>query len=208
MAAGARTRALARAVVLNRLSVAWNVVEGVVALLAGAAAGSVSLVGFGLDSSIEVSASVVLAWRLWQERKGGCRADDDRRATRVIALSFAALAAYVWVRAGVDLANRTAPDVSAVGIALTSVSLVVMPGLARAKRRLAPVLGSRAALAEAEQTALCAVLSAVVLVGLALNAVAGWWWADPAAAMVVGLLAAVEAARTWRAEALAHTCCG
>ena len=199
---------MARAVALNRLSVGWNVVEAVVALVAGMAAASISLVGFGLDSTIEVSASVVLAWRLHQERKSGCRADDDRRATRVIAASFAALAAYVWVQASVDLLERNGPEASPVGIALTSLSLLVMPWLARAKRRLAPVLGSRAAVAEANQTALCAVLSGVVLLGLGLNATAGWWWADPGAGLVVGVLAAVEAVRTWRAEALAHTCCG
>lgn len=199
---------MARAVRLNRLSVGWNVVEAVVALVAGMAAASISLVGFGLDSTIEVSASVVLAWRLHQERKSGCRADDDRRATRVIAASFAALAAYVWVQASVDLLQRNGPEASPVGITLTSLSLLVMPWLARAKRRLAPVLGSRAAVAEANQTALCAVLSGVVLLGLGLNAAVGWWWADPVAGLVVGVLAAVEAVRTWRAEALAHTCCG
>lgn len=178
-----------------------------VALSAGVAAGSVSLVGFGLDSVIEVSASVILAWRLAQERRGGCMAEGDRRATRAIAVSFAALAGYVWVVGVVDLTAGREPDASVVGIVLATLSLLVMPWLARAKRALAPALGSRAAASEADQTALCAVLSGVVLVGLALNATAGWWWADPVAALFVGGLAAREAVATWRAESLADTCC-
>ena len=204
-----RRRAAVRdAQLLNRLTLGWNVVECLVALLAGVAAGSVSLVGFGLDSAIEVSASIILAWRLGQERRGGCMADSDRRATRAIALSFAALALYVWVQGSRDLVAAHEPDVSAAGMVLTSLSVVFMPFLARAKGRLAPVLGSQAAASEANQTRLCALLSAVVLVGLGLNAVAHWWWADPVAALVIGAVAAVEAVATWRAEALADTCCG
>jgi len=206
--AGDRPLAVGRAWLLNRVSIGWNVVEGVVAVTAGLVAGSVSLVGFGLDSGIEVSASVILAWRLSQERRGGCMADSDRRATRAIALCFAALAAYVWVEAGRDLLDGARPEASVVGIALATLSLLVMPGLARAKRRLAPALGSRAAASEADQTRLCAVLSAVLLAGLGLNALLGWWWADPVAGLVIGALAAVEAVRTWRADALTDTCCG
>jgi len=208
MAAGDRPLALRRALLLNRVSIGWNVVEGVVAVTAGVLAGSVSLVGFGLDSGIEVSASVILAWRLSQERRGGCMSDSDRRATRAIAVCFAALAAYVWVEAGRDLLDGSRPEASAVGIALAALSLLVMPGLARAKRRLAPALGSQAAASEADQTMLCAVLSAVVLVGLGLNALFGWWWADPVAGLVIGALASVAAVRTWRADALTDTCCG
>ena len=205
---GARPLAVRRARLLNRFTIGWNVVEGVVAVTAGLLAGSVSLVGFGLDSGIEVSASVILAWRLSQERGGGCMAESDRRATRGIALCFAVLAAYVWIEAGRDLLEGSRPEASAVGIAMAALSLLVMPGLARAKRRLAPALGSQAAASEANQTMLCAVLSAVVLVGLGLNALAGWWWADPAAGLVIGGLAAVEGVRTWRADALTDTCCG
>ncbi len=135
-------------------------------------------------------------------------ADDDRRATRAIAMSFAALAAYVWVEGGKDLLSATEPETSVVGMVLAALSLAVMPVLARAKRRLAPALGSQAAASEANQTRLCALLSAVVLAGLALNALVGWWWADPVAAMVIGGIAAAEAVRTWNAEALADTCCG
>lgn len=204
---GDRQAVVARARRLNRLTVGWNVAEAVVALTAGVSAASVSLVGFGLDSVIEVSASLVLAWRLQRERRGGCMAEDDRRATRAIAVSFAALAAYVWVEGGRDLLSGTEPETSVVGMVLAALSLAVMPVLARAKRRLAPALGSQAAASEANQTRLCALLSAVVLAGLALNAALGWWWADPLAGMVLGVIAAAEAVRTWRADALEDTCC-
>jgi len=203
-----RQAAVRRARRLNRFTIGWNVVEGVVALTAGVAAGSVSLIGFGLDSGIEVSASVVLAWRLHQERSGGCMADYDRRATRWIAASFAGLAGYVGVVAAGDLVGGAEPDASPVGIALATLSLLIMPVLARAKARLAPALGSRAAASEANQTRLCATMSAVVLAGLALNAALDWWWADPVAGLGIAALAAVEAVRTWRAERLEDTCCG
>lgn len=203
-----RTDAVQRARLLNRATITWNAIEGVVALSAGVAAGSVSLIGFGVDSAIELSAALILAWRLRQERKAGCRQADDAKATRLIAVSFAVLAAYVAVKAVSDLAGRTAPDESMAGITIAALSLVVMPALARAKRRLAPVLGSAAAVADARQTNLCAVLSAVVLCGLGANAVAGWWWADPVAGLGIAVLAGAEAVRTWRAESLEDTCCG
>jgi divalent metal cation (Fe/Co/Zn/Cd) transporter len=203
----ARHAALQRARLLNRITIGWNCLEGVVALTAGIAAGSVSLIGFGLDSGIEVSASVIVAWRLWKERAGGCMAENDRRATKAIALSFAALAGYVTVHATRDLVTGAEPSVSTVGLVLTTLSVLAMPVLARAKARLAPALGSRAAASEANQTRLCALMSAVVLAGLALNALFGWWWADPVAALGIGALAAGEAVRTWKAEHLEDTCC-
>jgi divalent metal cation (Fe/Co/Zn/Cd) transporter len=198
-----RAAAVRRGRLLNRLTIGWNAAEGVVAVTAGLAASSVSLVGFGLDSGIEVSAALILAWRLAQERHQGCTQDADRRATRAIALSFFALAAYVGVESTRDLLGRAEPEASVPGIVLAGLSLVVMPLLARAKRKVAPVLGSRAA----NQTSLCALLSAVLLVGLAANAALGWWWADPAAGLGIAVLAAVEGRRTWRAESLADTCC-
>jgi divalent metal cation (Fe/Co/Zn/Cd) transporter len=203
-----RARAVRRAVRLNRLTLGYNAVEGCIALAAGMVAGSISLVGFGLDSAIEVSAALVLSWRLRSERRGTCTQAADRRATQAIAVSFLVLATYVGVDAVQSLVDGKRPDVSVIGIALAASSLVVMPVLARAKRRLAPVLGSRAQEAEAGQTQLCTYLSAVVLVGLAANAVLGWWWADPAAALGIATLATAEAVRTWRAESLADTCCG
>ena len=202
-----REAAVVRARRLNRLTIGWNALEAVVALAAGLAAGSVSLLGFGVDSVIEVSAAAVLAWRLHQERGGGCMGQPDRRATRAIGVSLLALAAYVAVVAVGDLVSGERPHVSVVGMAMATASLAVMPLLARAKHRLAPVLGSTAVVADATQTRLCACLSAVLLAGLAANAALGWWWADPVAAIGIAALAAVEGMRTWRAESLADTCC-
>jgi divalent metal cation (Fe/Co/Zn/Cd) transporter len=202
-----RDRALRSARRLNVASLGWNLVEAVVALGAALAAGSLSLLAFGLDSCIEVSGALVLTWRLARERREGCRQPDDRRATRALALCFFALAGYVAIQAVLSLLHDDRPSASTVGIVLTSLSLLVMPVLARAKRRLAPVLGSRAQEREAQQTQLCAILSAVVLVGLGLNAAFGWWWADPLAALFVAGLAAVEGVRSWRAMSLEDTCC-
>jgi divalent metal cation (Fe/Co/Zn/Cd) transporter len=203
-----RETAVRRVRLYNNLTIGWNVVEGVVAISAGIVAGSISLIGFGLDSGVEVSTSIVLAWRLAQERRGGCMATYDRRATKVIALCFAALAGYVAVEGVRHLLVGQAPEVSAPGIAIAAASVVVMPVLARAKKRLGPVLGSQAVVSESRQTELCAWLSAVVLVGLLANATLGWWWADPVAALGVAGFAGVEAVRTWRAESLEDTCCG
>jgi divalent metal cation (Fe/Co/Zn/Cd) transporter len=207
-APGVRAAAVARARRLNRFSLTWNVAECVVALVAGVAAGSVSLVGFGIDSAIEVSAALILAWRLHQERRGGCMAAYDRTATRLIAVAFVALAAYVWLDAVTDLVDRSRPETSLPGLMLALVSVIVMPWLAREKRALAPALGSQAVTADAHQTSLCALLSAVLIVGLGLNTVFGWWWADPVAALVIGALALEAGRRVWRADSLADTCCG
>jgi divalent metal cation (Fe/Co/Zn/Cd) transporter len=203
----ARAGAVRRVRLYNNLTIGWNVVEGVVALGAGIVAGSISLIAFGLDSGVEVSTSLVLAWRLAQERRGGCMADCDRRATRWIAACFAVLAVYVSYEAIAQLVVQRAPDVSVPGIVLASFSVVLMPLLARAKKRLGPVLGSQAVVSESRQTELCAWLSGVVLVGLGLNAALGWWWADPVAALAVAVFASVEAIRTWRADSLEDTCC-
>jgi divalent metal cation (Fe/Co/Zn/Cd) transporter len=203
-----REEAVGRVRRYTNLTIGWNVIEGVVAMAAGIAAGSISLIAFGLDSGVEVSTSLVLAWRLAQERRGGCMGDFDRRATRWIAVCFAVLAAYVGYEALARLAEQRAPDVSVVGIVLAALSVVIMPLLARAKKRLGPVLGSQAVVSESRQTELCAWLSGVVLLGLGLNALLGWWWADPVAALAVAGFAAVETVRTWRADSLEDTCCG
>lgn len=202
-----RAAAVRRARFLNRVTLSYNAVEAVVALTAGIVASSISLVGFGLDSLVEVLASLVLTWRLAAERRGGCTQEVDRRATRAIAVSFLALAAYVGFDAMSRLVDGEQHDGTVVGIVLTTVSLLVMPFLARAKRRVAPALGSRAQEAEADQTRPCAYMSAVVLVGLCANGALGWWWADPVAALGIASLALVEAVRTWRAESLTDTCC-
>ncbi len=204
---GTRDEALAKARFLNRVSLSWNVAEGIIALWAGIAAGSVSLIGFGMDSGIETAAAVIVAWRLFQERRRGCMLAYDRRATRLIALAFFALALYVVVQAVADLASGARPEASPVGLGLAFVSFAVMPRLARAKRKVAPALGSQAVAADADQTGLCALLSAVLLVGVGLNALFGWWWADPVAALGIGALAAAAGRKAWRAESLADTCC-
>lgn len=204
----ARAAAVRRVTWLNNATLGWNVVEGIVAIVAGVMAGSLGLIAFGLDSGVEVSTSAVLAWRLVQERRGGCMTGYDARATRLIAVCFAVLALWVGVESVRQLAAGQPPEVSVPGIVLAGVSLVAMPALARAKRRLGPVLGSQAVVSEARQTELCALLSAVLLTGLGLNAAFGWWWADPAAALVIAAVAGAEAVRTWRAETLEDTCCG
>jgi divalent metal cation (Fe/Co/Zn/Cd) transporter len=204
---GERDVAVRRARWLNVATIGWNSVEGVVAIAAGLMAGSISLVGFGFDSVIEVSAALALTWRLAQERKDGCMQAVDARAAKAIAVSFAALAAYVGIEAARNLATGTHPETSVPGVVLATLSLVVMPLLAGAKARLAPVLGSTAAVADAAQTNLCALLSGVVLIGVGANWWLGWWWADPAAGLGIAALAAAEARRAWRAEALDDTCC-
>ena len=202
-----RPEAVRRVGIYNNLTIGWNVIEGAVAIGAGIVAGSISLIAFGLDSGVEVSTSLVLAWRLAQERRGGCMEGADRRAVRWIAVCFAVLALYVGYEAVGQIVDRRAPDVSLVGIVLSAISVVVMPLLARAKKRLGPTIGSQAVVSESRQTELCAWLSAVVLVGLGLNAMLGWWWADPVAALVLAGFASSEAVRTWRADSLADTCC-
>lgn len=204
----ARQDVVRRAVRLNRVTIGWNVLEGIVAIAAGIAAGSVSLIGFGLDSGIEVSAALVLTWRLANERGGTCTRRAERRAQVGIAVCFALLAGYVLATSVIDLATLRRPEVSLAGIAIALLSLAVMPALARAKRRLAAQLGSPAAAAEASQTDLCTMLSAALLIGLAANATLGWWWADSVAALGIGGAAAWMAQRTWRADSLADTCCG
>ena len=202
-----RDDAVRRARWLNVATIGWNGIEGVVAVAAGVAAGSVSLVGFGFDSAIEVSAALILAWRLHRERQEGCRQADDHRATRAIAVSFAILAVYVGVGSFRALVSGSEPDASVVGIVMATLSLVLMPFLARAKLKLAPTLGSAAVVADAKQTNLCALLSGVLLVGLSANAVLGWWWADPLAGLAIAAIALTEARRTWFAESLEDTCC-
>lgn len=205
---GERAEIVRRATVLNRLTIGWNAVEGIVAIAAGIAASSVGLVAFGLDSGIEVSAALVLAWRLHQEKRDNCQLPADDRARFLIALSFAALAAYVSVSAAIDLIGRHEPEASTLGIAIAALSLIVMPVLAAAKRRLALQLGSQAAVAEAAQTNVCTMLSAALLIGLSANALFDWWWADPVAGLVIAGVSAWMAVRTFTAESLEHTCCG
>ncbi len=190
-----------RAVRLAWATIAWNVVEAVVALAAGMAAGSVALVGFGLDSSVEVMSAMVIVWQF-----RGLAETRERRALKLIAVSFFALAAYVAVRAIVDLSQRAEPRSSVVGIGLAIASLLVMPVLAKAKRRNGKAMGSTTVVADSNQTKLCAYLSAILLGGLILNATVGWWWADPLAALAIAALAANEGREAWRGEACDDCC--
>ncbi|HWS56709.1 MAG TPA: cation transporter [Pyrinomonadaceae bacterium] len=201
----ARARDVRRGVWLEYATVGWNVAEAVVSVGAGLAAGSVALVGFGIDSLVEVSSGAVLWWRLRAEARDAARREQvERRALRLVGVCFLALAAYVFYEAAAALARREEPEASAVGIAVAALSLVVMPLLARAKRRVAARLGSRALEADSRQTDLCAYLSAILLGGLALNALFGWWWADPAAALLMTPLIVKEGVGALRGE----TCCG
>lgn len=190
-----------RAVRLAWATIGWNVVEAVVAIAAGAAAGSIALVGFGLDSTVEVMSAVVIVWQFQ-----GLAQDRERRALRLIAVSFFGLAAYIGVQAIVDLVNGSEPDASAVGIGLAIASLIVMPILARTKCGNGRAMGSITVVADSNQTKLCAFLSAILLGGLILNATVGWWWADPVAALAIAVLAAAEGRDAWRGETCDDCC--
>jgi divalent metal cation (Fe/Co/Zn/Cd) transporter len=165
---------------LEYFTLAWNLAEAVVALAAGAFATSIALIGFGIDSLIESLSGGILLWRLQGVEAGAKR---ERLAHRLVGVSLFVLAAYVAFEAAKSLLHREEPKVSMVGIILSVVSLIVMPVLARAKRRVAGRISSRALIADSRQTDICAYLSAVLLGGLLLNALFGWWWADPVAAL-------------------------
>lgn len=159
--------------------------EGLVAVVSGAVAGSVALIGFGVDSFIESSSGAVLLWRLQSERRGAAVDRVEQRALRLVGTCFLLLATYVALEATSSLAKREAPSRSLVGIGLAVLSLIVMPWLAGQKRKTARTLNSAALHADSRQTSLCAYLSVILLAGLLLNAVAGWWWADSVAALVM-----------------------
>ena len=180
-------------------TIAYNVVEAVVAITAGTLASSTALIGFGLDSVIEVSSAAAVAWQF-------ASPDHERRertALRIIAVSFFALAGYVTVESGRALLGGDRAEHSTVGLVLAAVSLVVMPVLSATQRRTGRELGSASAVADSKQTLLCTYLSAVLLVGLAVNSVFGWWWADPVAALVIAVFAVKEGREAWRGDA----CC-
>ncbi|MGH3713902.1 MAG: cation diffusion facilitator family transporter [Micromonosporaceae bacterium] len=180
-------------------TIAYNVVEAVVALTAGAWASSTALIGFGLDSVIEVSSAAVVAWQF----SGSDPQTRERRALRLIALSFFALAAYVTVDSVFALLWGSDTAHSSIGLVLAGTSLVVMPVLSFSQRRVGRELGSRTAVADSRQTLLCTYLSAVLLVGLALNSLYGWSWADPVAALVIAGVALKEGRDAWRGD----VCC-
>ncbi|MGU3291205.1 cation transporter [Williamsia sp. M5A3_1d] len=181
------------------ITITYNVIEAVVALVEGTRVSSTSLIGFGLDSVIEVSSAAAVAWQF----AGKDPEAREKIALRIIAVSFFALATYVAVDAVRGLLGAADARHSAVGIALTALSLAVMPVLSYAQRRAGRELGSASAVADSKQTLLCTYLSAVVLVGLVLNSTLGWAWADPVAALVIAAIAVREGRNAWRGE----TCC-
>ena len=180
-----RRAQIRRGKLLEYFTVGYNCLEGIIAIAAGLVAGSIALVGFGFDSAIEVISGCALLWRLYGDADESRRERIEQRALRIVGISFFLLAAYVTFDAVKSLVRREAPEESVVGIALAAVSVVVMPLLVRAKRRVARSIGSAALHADATQTQICTYLSAILLGGLVLNAAFGWWWADPLAALVM-----------------------
>jgi divalent metal cation (Fe/Co/Zn/Cd) transporter len=195
-----------RGQMLSRTTLAYNVAEGIAAIIAGVLAGSVALTGFGIDSAIEVISSVAALWRLRADADAVSREHAERRSARVIGVCFLALALYIAVDAVGTLRQHDAPRTTTVGMIVAALSVVVMPLLARAKRRVAIELGSRALQADAVQTDFCMYLSAIVLVGLALNALLGWWWADPLAALIMTPIIAREGIGGVRGQGDCDTC--
>jgi divalent metal cation (Fe/Co/Zn/Cd) transporter len=204
-AASDRPRLLRRALRLEYLTVGWNIIEGVIAIAAAAASGSVALLGFGIDSFVESASGSVMIWRLLAER----HADEDdearieqveRRAQRLVAASLILLAAYIAWDSVTSLLAGERPEPSIVGIVLAIVSLSVMWWLAREKRRVGIALGSRAMTADAFQTDACFWLSLFLLVGIGANALFGWWWADPLAALGMTFFIGREALEAWRGD--------
>ena len=187
-------------IALEYLTIGWNLLECLVAVTAGILAGSVALVGFGVDSAIESVSGSVLLWRLYAERRGSHVEKIERRALWMVGVSFLLLAVYVAYDSVTTLIERKEPERSLIGILVAIVSLIVMPFLARAKRKAAANLNSAALLADSRQTSLCAYLSAILVGGLALNATVGWWWADPLAALLMVPIIANEGKEAIKGE--------
>jgi divalent metal cation (Fe/Co/Zn/Cd) transporter len=201
-----RLQIVRRGLNLSLFTLAYNSLEGIIALVAGVAAGSVALVGFGADSLIEVTASLTAIWRLHSDIDPVRRERAERLSLRIIGVLFLALAIYVAADAIRSLLAKEAPQESLVGVVLAAVSLIVMPLLARAKRRVALAIRSGALAAEAQQTAFCTYLSAILLIGLLLNAMVGWWWADPLAALVMVPIIAKEGLEGIRGDSACDDC--
>lgn len=198
--ADARRRALQRRVRwLVGATISYNVIEAVVAISAGAAASSTALIGFGLDSVIEVASAAAVAWQF----AGSDPEARERTALKVIAVSFFALALYVTVESVRSLLGAEAAEHSTAGIVVASLSLLIMPLLSYAQRRAGRELGSASAVADSKQTLLCTYLSGVLLLGLVLNSLLGWWWADPLVGVVIAAVAVNEGRQAWRGE---HCC--
>ena len=178
---------------LEYASMAWMTVEAAVAIVAGIIAASIALIGFGLDSVIDFFAAAVVVWQL----RGTASEERETQALRLIGGTFFALAAYLTIESITDLVSQHRPEQSTAGIAVTGAALVIMPLLALAKRRTGQQLGNQALIADAAESAFCAFTSAAALIGIGLNAWLGWWWADPAAALVIAGLAIREGIEAW-----------
>jgi divalent metal cation (Fe/Co/Zn/Cd) transporter len=191
-----RTVLSRRVRLLVAATITYNVIEAVVAITAGTLASSTALIGFGLDSIIEVSSAAAVAWQF----AGRDPQSREKVTLRIIAVSFFALAAYVTIESARALLGGTEAKHSTVGLVLAGLSLMVMPGLSYAQRRAGRELGSRSAVADSKQTLLCTYLSGVLLIGLALNSLFGWSWADPFAALAIAAVAVKEGRQAWRGE--------
>jgi len=198
-----RTAAVQGGLNLEYFTVAWNTLEAMVALICGALAGSIALTGFGLDSLIEVSSGGVLLWRLQSDSDETRREAVERRALKLVGISLITLAVYVAGESIMNLIRRQAPERSLPGMALAIAALIVMPVLARAKKKVASAIASPALQADSRQTDICAYLAAILLLGLLLNAALGWWWADSTAGLVMVPLIAYEGVQGLRGK----TCC-
>lgn len=194
-----RERLIRRARTLAWGANAWHVAEFAIAVGAGIAAGSIALIGFGLDSLVEVAAGTAIVW-LFTGRRLADPARAERRAQQLIAVSFYVLAAYIAVESARDLVAGDHPEASWVGIGLAAVTAPTMPLLARAKQRIGRELGSSATVSEGAQNMLCAYLSVALLIGLGANALFGLWWADPVAALVIAAVAVREGRQSWRGD--------
>jgi divalent metal cation (Fe/Co/Zn/Cd) transporter len=199
-----RRRLVRRARLLAWGGIAWHFIEFAIALLAGIAASSIALIGFGIDSLIESAAGFVVVWLFTGARLQSPTA--ERRAQQLIAVSFFVLAGYVAVEAIRTLVGGDHPEASWVGIALAAITAPTMPLLARAKGRVGNELGSAATVQEGVQNMVCAYLSVALLAGLLANAILGWWWADPLAALVIAGVAAREGRESWRGEGCCDAC--
>jgi divalent metal cation (Fe/Co/Zn/Cd) transporter len=210
----ARTAILERAAVVRHgrrveyFTIGWNTLEGLVAVIAGAVAGSVSLIGFGIDSFIEVTSGSALLWRMSVDADVHRRERNERRALQVVGVCFLCLAVYITYESTTDLWSKRAPEHSIPGILLACVSLVVMPLLSRAKRRVGHALGSAAMHADAKQTEFCTYLSAILLAGLLLNAIFGLWWADPLAGLIMVPIITKEGIEGLQGKACNDCCAG
>jgi divalent metal cation (Fe/Co/Zn/Cd) transporter len=191
---------------LEYFTVGWNALEGLTAVIAGAFAGSISLVGFGIDSFIEVTSGAVLLWRMSVDADIHRRGQNEKRALQIVGACFLGLASYIAYESAMDLWSKRAPEHSIAGIILACVSLAVMPLLSRAKRKVGHALGSAAMHADAKQTEFCTYLSCILLAGLLLNAFFGLWWADPVAGLVMVPIIAKEGIEGLQGKACDDCC--